>query len=580
MPDSAASFVKSGAPLHGTGFGSTNHGTLDQWRAAFPNANVLAYGFSLGSGVQGEGVIHAINFADGGYDVARPWLSLGYQSSIQAAPGETVEYRITVANKGTATAGTVVVTDPLPADLTYVTGSLVDNGNGCAFTGQKLTCDAGSFPPGTSSSIYFKAKVSDTVSSAGMGSTIGHIVDVQKQEVFADLPGFQTKTYDVMCPAGYVPTDGGLLLDAVDQDGFYSAIVVMKSAPTVLGGVNGWTVTASNLGEERGQGKVKVTCLAGTIGSANGHTHEIDTTSSNGPRPLSAGASGNAGELVTATCPAGSTPIAPQHSVASGSIAVVRSSYADGNSWKWVVDHEAGTVATFDVDCLASQTKSSSGHTATLPISSESHTITVAPEKRDEGIEQCGSSENAIVGGFKGEDAELLSLGKEPRGNNYMFRFYNDDWEQPWHADISVTCVGVRTPDEPRYYHVVNTATVSSDSTGPRSSSADIAIVGDAVQPSGGVLVGPTATRSGTDGHIKKLTLQMACSSACAFTVKVLQGGTVVAKGTKSLAGSDTPKNVVVTTTRAGKDLTKNDVVTVKVTTPTSTTSTAVKIKN
>ena len=54
--------MKDGAPSHTGGSGSANHGTLAQWRTAFPDAQVLAFGFSLGSGVQGDGVIHAINF--------------------------------------------------------------------------------------------------------------------------------------------------------------------------------------------------------------------------------------------------------------------------------------------------------------------------------------------------------------------------------------------------------------------------------------------------------------------------------------------------------------------------------------
>ncbi|MDX6371656.1 MAG: hypothetical protein QOD98_644 [Nocardioidaceae bacterium] len=58
----SAQFVKDGAPSHAGGSGSANHGTLNQWRVAFPNANVLAFGFSLGSGVKGDGVIDAINF--------------------------------------------------------------------------------------------------------------------------------------------------------------------------------------------------------------------------------------------------------------------------------------------------------------------------------------------------------------------------------------------------------------------------------------------------------------------------------------------------------------------------------------
>ncbi|MET0838807.1 MAG: hypothetical protein ABWY19_08510, partial [Marmoricola sp.] len=55
----SAQFVKDGAPSHTGGSGSDNHGTLDQWRAAFPDAEVLAFGFSLGSGVKGDYLINS-----------------------------------------------------------------------------------------------------------------------------------------------------------------------------------------------------------------------------------------------------------------------------------------------------------------------------------------------------------------------------------------------------------------------------------------------------------------------------------------------------------------------------------------
>jgi len=61
-PDSSAAFVKTGAPLHTGGYGSSNHGTLNQWLAAFPTAKVKAVGFSLGSGVYASGVLHSLTF--------------------------------------------------------------------------------------------------------------------------------------------------------------------------------------------------------------------------------------------------------------------------------------------------------------------------------------------------------------------------------------------------------------------------------------------------------------------------------------------------------------------------------------
>ncbi|NYJ08092.1 hypothetical protein [Petropleomorpha daqingensis] len=66
----SAPFVKAGAPSHTGGSGSENHGTLDAWRANFPDANVLAFGFSLGSGVQGDWTIDSIDFAGTPYTFA------------------------------------------------------------------------------------------------------------------------------------------------------------------------------------------------------------------------------------------------------------------------------------------------------------------------------------------------------------------------------------------------------------------------------------------------------------------------------------------------------------------------------
>ena len=560
-------------PSTAGGSGSDCHGTLSQWQATISSGHMYAAGFSLGTGAVGDGYITGMTYGSTQFDFTRH-----YTSSLQAAPGEAVEYKIAVANNGDAAATNATVIDTLPADLTPVNGTLISNGNACGFVGQQLTCTTGLFPPGISTNVYFQAKVSDTVSSAGLSPTIGHIVDVQKQEVFADLPAGATKTYSAFCPTGYVATDGGLLLDAVDQGGDYSDIVIVRSKPAAAqSGINGWTVTASNLGEQRGQGKVKVTCLDETIGSSNGHTHTIDVTDSTAQATISASSNNTNGELVTVSCPTGYTPIAPEHTVTSG-IAVIRSSYAVGNTWKWMVDHAQGTAAPFAVDCLAPETASTNGHTATLPLTTQLDTISVGPESRDEGIEQCGSNANAITGGYTSPDASVLSLGKEPRGNNYMCRFYNQDWEKAWNADIQVTCVGVRTADEPQYYHITNTATVTSPDAPTRSSSADIAIVGDPVQPAAGVLVGPNGNRSGADGSIKKVSLRFTCTADCSFTVKLIKGGNVVAKATKSLAASPNPRWVYVPTTSAGKNLSHGDVVTARVKTSTATTNTSVTL--
>ena len=72
LSNGSAQSVKDRAPLHTGGSGSANHGTLAQWRAAFPAATVRAFGFSLGSGVKGDGVLNSIDFAGTTYTFASP----------------------------------------------------------------------------------------------------------------------------------------------------------------------------------------------------------------------------------------------------------------------------------------------------------------------------------------------------------------------------------------------------------------------------------------------------------------------------------------------------------------------------
>ena len=67
LNNAADADVKANAPHTGGGFGSPYYGTLDEWRAKFPTANVKAFGFSLGSGVIGDYVINSISFAGDTY---------------------------------------------------------------------------------------------------------------------------------------------------------------------------------------------------------------------------------------------------------------------------------------------------------------------------------------------------------------------------------------------------------------------------------------------------------------------------------------------------------------------------------
>ncbi len=68
---SAAQFVRDAAPRVAGG-GSAWNGSINQWLAAFPDAKVKAIGYSLGSGVLGDGVIKRITLGCVNYTFAKP----------------------------------------------------------------------------------------------------------------------------------------------------------------------------------------------------------------------------------------------------------------------------------------------------------------------------------------------------------------------------------------------------------------------------------------------------------------------------------------------------------------------------
>lgn len=60
--------AKAVAPHTTGGSGSTWHGTLAEWASALPSEKVYAGGFSLGSGVKGDGVLRSITYDDTVYE--------------------------------------------------------------------------------------------------------------------------------------------------------------------------------------------------------------------------------------------------------------------------------------------------------------------------------------------------------------------------------------------------------------------------------------------------------------------------------------------------------------------------------
>ena len=101
-------------------------------------------------------------------------------SNFMAIPGAQVRYCVTIGNTGTASAGTVLATDSLSSDLTYVAGSLVSGADcasaataedddaagsdesdpiGASFAGNTIMISRASLPTATSFAVLYRVTV-------------------------------------------------------------------------------------------------------------------------------------------------------------------------------------------------------------------------------------------------------------------------------------------------------------------------------------------------------------------------------------------------------------------------------------
>ena len=95
---------------------------------------------------------------------------------------QAIEYTITIVNDGPATATDVVVTDAIPAEVSFV--SATPSVGTCTETGGVLTCELGDLADGATATIAVKGTVADTTKAG----TIENVADVTTT-IPGDKPG-------------------------------------------------------------------------------------------------------------------------------------------------------------------------------------------------------------------------------------------------------------------------------------------------------------------------------------------------------------------------------------------------------
>ena len=145
----------------------TNHGTLPEWRAAFPNAKILRVGWSLGSGAEGDGVINAITVG----------LTKYTFSGANRAPVAPNLAASTPA--GTSVQVTLTATDPDGDSLTY---SSTDG----TVAGNKLTYAAPADAAGAKVLAY---KVTDSKGASTNGTVTVNVTKASSTTSLKVSPG-------------------------------------------------------------------------------------------------------------------------------------------------------------------------------------------------------------------------------------------------------------------------------------------------------------------------------------------------------------------------------------------------------
>ena len=96
--------------------------------------------------------------------------------------GQQIEYQLTVRNAGSDTATNIVLTDTLPADVTYI--SVTPSTTTCNQAGQTITCTLGDLYTGSNKTITLKVQVANTVD---VGTFLQNTATVQADQADPNL---------------------------------------------------------------------------------------------------------------------------------------------------------------------------------------------------------------------------------------------------------------------------------------------------------------------------------------------------------------------------------------------------------
>ncbi len=238
VPGSAAQFVKDGAPSHTGGSGSDNHGSLPEWRAAFPDAKILRVGWSLGSGVEGDGVINAITVGLTKYTFSGANRApVADDKTVNAESGQTIHVTLTA-------------TDADGDTLTYSSSD-----PGVTVVGDQLTYTV---PEPFSGAKVLNFQVSDPDNASDAGTVTVNVTQANRKPSASDLAAATTSGGTLTVTLAATDPDGDTLTYA-SPHGTVVGNKLTYSAPKDFTGTKVLAFTATDPGGLSDGGTVTVT---------------------------------------------------------------------------------------------------------------------------------------------------------------------------------------------------------------------------------------------------------------------------------------------------------------------------------
>jgi uncharacterized repeat protein (TIGR01451 family)/fimbrial isopeptide formation D2 family protein len=436
-----------------------------------------------------------------------------------ARPGDVVTYTLKAENIGNAIANNVVITDPIPVGLSFVSADAP-----CTESGGTVNCAIGSLMPGEVKTYQVKVTV-DAWGNANPAAN--HQLDVQKVETQIDLDPGQIRTVQAVCPSGYFVSDGSVRIDHIDQGtGDWTAPQVLESRASSL---DTWQGTVKNTATGRAQAKIFAVCIQKKTVADGTHTHDLIVSDAITVTDIVPAGK----KTATLQCGPGQTAINPGFE--SSKPANLVYSEPEGNGWKFVLDvHEAAQV-TFSINCLTRQVSVTDGHTHDLQFQHIVKEFTIPAGTVNEAQLTCADGYKGIVADMDLDDG-LVSLGNDPRPVTRAFKIYNPT-DHDLNARLSLLCLGVRTAGEhlpPKQFD--NTAYISTTSleeitTNNHSTATVIAEDTDnhepidpvdPVKPTPNNPVAKTIVGKGVSYSASTVFATIRCSGACGGTAKLL----------------------------------------------------------